>query len=296
MKKKPSKKAKRTSPVKRASAKKAPKKKVAAKKQAKRPAIRKESARKEPVRREPVRKDSPRKEPIRSEAPALELVPSRAPVKKIFGAGNVVTMVLPKGAPIHQKSEPAEAHAAEPGLQPAAPEEAPQAEAPVQAAPKIPWDALPIYLPAQARFAMGSAKKECEAAASSPFPFAKFIAALPARMCAGEFSMLLLSADHDNATAARLCGIDISRVEAILSSASANLLDVFSELCSEIYRNWNAKLGSAGISPESLVEHHLVSKVDRSFQSMLAAMLLRVMRKNSPISRTLVAINGDSVN
>ena len=54
----------------------------------------------------------------------------------------------------------------------------------VKSQQKTAWNALPKYLPAQVRFLVQSSKAECEKAAGSPFPFAKFISSLPQTECA----------------------------------------------------------------------------------------------------------------
>src|SRR5262249_9419530 len=83
-----------------------------------------------------VKKAAVKRQPA---APAEPAAPARAPVRKIFGAGNTVTIVPMKPAAIVEAT-PAEAAPTIEQVQPAAP------------APKYAWTDLPRWIPAHFAF------------------------------------------------------------------------------------------------------------------------------------------------
>lgn len=253
--------------------------KAAAKPKAKRAAAPKAvSGRKRPPAEKPVSKREPatpklavepRREPSR-EAPPVE-VPSRAPRRKIFGVGGSSIVVA-------RPSEPLQALEEAPAVQePEQPVVVALAEQPAaEPLPKQPWSALPNGFPAQMKFLLNNAEKECEKAGAWPFPFAKFIASLPREICGLSFA-LLLSGDRERASSdvSELCKLDRDRIDASVSGAEAALQEGFYAVCGEIYRKWTAQLGSAGKRIESMIEPYLLAKIDRDFQIMIGELVLK---------------------
>ena len=147
----------------------------------------------------------------------------------------------------------------------------------IPATPKFSWTGIPKYIPAQIRFILTEASRECEAASTWPFPFAKFIAGLPKEICGVEFALLVLALDREVSTLPELCRLTPERVESLISSGRTSLVHSFSTLCPEICRRWRVHMTGAGREPEGLVEQHLVMKVNRDFQIMLCAIIVQAL-------------------
>jgi hypothetical protein len=216
-------------------------------------------------------------------------VPTRAPLRKVYGANNTITIVpkpgaQPAAAPVEAAAVPSEPEL--PVLKEVPrPEVVQKIEKPER--PKLAWTDLPSALPAQVKFLVDAAKKECAGAGAWPFAFAKFIASLPDTLCGFEFAALVMSLEHAPDAIAEICKVDQELVEDMLIRGSSDLQDTFSSHCPEIFRKWRAHIGGSALGVESLVEQHLLAKVDRNFQVMLGAVLLKAMgAKNALVNVT----------
>lgn len=143
---------------------------------------------------------------------------------------------------------------------------------------KYGWSKLPKFIPAQTRFLIGMAEKECENGAKWPFQFAKFISSLPAQLCGVEFAVLILDLEHPAEKIAALCSRDAAFIEDILLRARNNFHDLFAAGCSEMYRKLKTQLAGLGVDLEVLTEQYLVSQVNREFQVTLGAIILKTLR------------------
>jgi hypothetical protein len=121
------------------------------------------------------------------------------------------------------------------------------------------------------------AEKECRSASTWPFPYAKFLAALPVKMCGRAFAALLLWSDFDSEAVAQKLSIPVVELEQLLAQEGAHVLEYFTQTCPDMYRKLATQLGGVGVSIENLAERYLVSKVDRDFQLFLARLMLKLM-------------------
>ena len=144
---------------------------------------------------------------------------------------------------------------------------------PVQQISKKSWTELSRDFPAQVKFLLRTSQAECEQGKAWPFPFAKFMSHLPQEICGEEFAILLMSLDHDTSQIAKICKLDKERVETVLQNGKLNLKESFNKICPEISRKWVSITGGHGRGVESLIEQHLVAKVDRNFQVMLGSVI-----------------------
>lgn len=160
---------------------------------------------------------------------------------------------------------------------------APVTEQPKPQAKKIAWNALPANFPPHLKWMVISAQRECENAAAWPFPFAKFFAALPGTLCAMEFVALLLNLDNNSVEIAEICGLDSDDAENLINSARSNFDELFANTCPDLHRKWRTRLGGSGLGVESLIDQHLVMKVDRDFQLAIGSIILLCMGATNPI-------------
>lgn len=148
---------------------------------------------------------------------------------------------------------------------------------------KAAWDRLPKYVPPHTRFLMSMAKKECEAATKWPFPFAKFIATLPSDICGLEFAMLVLNLEHAVGYIAAKTKLSDSRVADLIVAGNQALSNKFATECLEMNRKVRTQLAGSGVDVDSLIERFLISQVDRSFQVLLCALILKALGVKSEI-------------
>ena len=293
--------------VKKLQSKKVPVKRPAAKLTPKKVALKKAAA----VKKTPVSKKAPvakvpHERKISAKAKTVEktavpvpdvaaepvpVVPTRAPIRKIFGANNKVISVAEKGTPLSSAPASSAQASSVPDPEPEPKSSGPELPIFIPAIPavsaaaplaKVPWNSLPDAVPANVRFLLNSAIKESENASSSPFPFAKFISALPQELCGLEFAMLILNLEHAPEEIGRLCGFTTERVLGLISTGETAITDKFAALCPDMYRKWRAQFAGRTVSVEALIEHHVVSKVDRNFQAVLAGVVLSAMGMKSP--------------
>lgn len=247
-------------------------------------------------------------------APA-DTLPTRQPTRKIFGPDNkVITLTERRPATSSPSAQEATSAAAtNTGLPTAASEPdasklphidlsalaipepvsgrsidiplpafVPSSIAPAHAAPaaaigRVSWNDLPSSLDQDVRKKISRVQEQCKSAASSPFPFAKFISALPIEVCALQFAALLLDLEPNAsapAIAAKLGGTS-DTVEALQAEASSILSDLFAQKCPVMYRNWKAQLAGRVVAAQTLIEQHLLGAVDRDFQLLIAQVILR---------------------
>lgn len=231
--------------------------------------------------------------------------PSRPPTRKIIGPGNSLTLVQkpePRAISSSASATPASMQAgttdgnghapllsvAEMALREVAHEaqkpvsiDRPREPAP-EPLPKLGWHELPANVPPHVRFIVGLAEKECAKAASSPFPFAKFISSLPQELCGQGFAFLLMSRDRAIPEIAHICKMSSEKVELILGEARTALEEHFFGSCREMYRKLTAQNGPAGKGIEGIVDQYLIDKIDRDFQLMIGETVLRAIRPENP--------------
>lgn len=214
--------------------------------------------------------------------------PSRAPVRKVLGANGVISV-------IKKNEEPMKLSEAAKEIKVVVPEAKIEAKPEIKVVQenkriedrkliqdirndqKVAWNALPKYLPAHVRFLIDASRKECEKAANSPFPFAKFINSMPAKMCGLEFAYLILSLEHSNDSIADLCKLSADSIERISANAVANFTDKFSSECADMTRKLQTQLAGSGLAIDTLTEQYSISTVDKNFQTMLGAIILKCL-------------------
>ncbi|MCO6431973.1 MAG: hypothetical protein J5J00_14030 [Deltaproteobacteria bacterium] len=205
-----------------------------------------------------------------------ESLTPRQPQRKLIIGGKIT--VLPNEA---RKAAEVQAPAAAPQISQR------PAEASITSAPKVAWNSLPLPYSAQLRFLLSSAEQECRAAAESPFPFAKFLALLPERVCAKEFALLVmnLSMDIDGISHA----ISIPREEALsaLEKARFSVDELFAGICGPMYRHYAAKLGGSRLDSQELVEKYIVAKVDKRFQYLVSEILLSLIADSARMAEAI---------
>lgn len=146
------------------------------------------------------------------------------------------------------------------------------------AMPKASWADLPRSIPVPVRFLLQAAQKECAAAASWPFPLAKFLSSLPLEFCGKEVSLLVMSLSHGTDEIARITGIAESEIKNSLNHLTTNIDEKFSSECRDIYRKWSGSRASA----ESLIEPYQIARVDKNFQILFGEIVMRSIRRASP--------------
>lgn len=218
---------------------------------------------------------APEPQPIPVEPPP----PARAPVRKIIGTDRTITIVpRPAERPVEQTQE---REIPVPQL-PSLSTELKLAEAPALALAPAPeptydWNSVPDYVPAEVRFSIKNAIKECEAASAWPLPLAKFFASLPAEICGLQFAMMLMNLSQSAEEIAQVCGKPVERILSLLDVAQSNLQEKFSTKCGEIYRRWRLQLSGRGADSAELIAHHSISQVDRDWQVTVANIILKAM-------------------
>jgi hypothetical protein len=230
-----------------------------------RPAAKPPQASTEVVSKEPSSSD-PLLEAIRSESskpPQIDLSVFSAPSSSPSPS---VTIPMPSLAP----------SSSAPYSVPATPYSGPAIHAP-EAQAKVAWDALPSSISKELRTTLTSLREQCESAAHSPFPFAKFLAAIPHELCAEQFAALLLDVEPDTSpdAIAQKLGKDSASIASLLSDAAANLSDLFAQKCPVMYRNWKAQLAGRVVSAQALMEQHIIGTVNPEFQVHIAQVVLR---------------------
>jgi hypothetical protein len=206
--------------------------------------------------------------------------PARAPVRKIIGTDRTIT-VVPR--PAERPSEQSQTRDVPPPQLPSVSSELKLAEAPPALTlapapePTYDWDSVPEYVPAEVRFSIKNAIKECEAASAWPLPLAKFFASLPSEICGLQFAMMLMNLSQTAEEIAHVCGKPVERILSLLETAQTNLQEKFSTKCGEIYRRWRLQLSGRGADSAELIAHHSISQVDRDWQVTVANVILKAM-------------------
>jgi len=238
----------------------------------------------------------PKLDPPKLSVVSTPTAPTRAPMRRVFGAGNKITIVpkrmpeenltqtttvtpTPITVPVQEEqveTSSVKVKAPMPTIQ-EAPKLVVKAPPPPAPLPKLAWSELPKNYPAPVKFLLSMAKKECDSASTWPFSFAKFVTSLPQVICGREFGLLFMSLERSNEEIASACKLKPEEVEAILVSAENNIKEAFDSTCPEIARKCRTQLAGTGMGLESFIEQYVVSKVDRNFQVMLGAMLLKAM-------------------
>jgi hypothetical protein len=237
-------------------------------------------------------KEVPAPEPEPTVAPPA--APARAPRRSIIGANGVeVRAQTPQMEAAQSEAlgdstvAAGDAPASESSIQVNAPQiiEAPPApKSPTRFSDlKLPWGGLPATTPPYLRYMIGKAEKECEQAASWPFPFGKFISTLPADLCGLGFALWILKFEHSEEKIAEICQMSLDAVEGSLNSARAVIEERFLANCPEIYRKWTAQLGGSGKDIESLLAHYQIPKIDQAFQLLVAQLVLKILGAWHPV-------------
>lgn len=257
-------------------------KKVIKKKAAAKPAAKKTAAKKVPAKK-PMIKKTAKKKVAQKAAPAPVATPARAPVKKVVSftpAGkSVVEIIKPAVLPLEVKA-PVEIKKPVIEVKKPVVVDTKKIEE-VKSQQKVAWNSLPKYLPAQVRFLVQSSKTECEKAAGSPFPFAKFISSLPQTECGLEFAFLILNLEHSPESISDLCKLTPEQAQKIANNASTNFINKFSNECGDMFRKLKTQLTGSGIFVDTLTEQFLIQKVDKNFQTMLGAIILKSLGAKS---------------
>jgi len=141
---------------------------------------------------------------------------------------------------------------------------------------RVSWSNLPASLDKDLKSELGVIASHCASAASSPFPFAKLLAAIPQELCALQFAALLLDTSSEDApeVKAKKLGITSAQLASLLSDGSAALSELFASYCASMYRSWKAQLVGRVVSAQSLVEHHLIHSIDKDFQLLISRVIL----------------------
>ncbi len=227
------------------------------------------------ARKAPV-KSSTTKKVVKPLIVKASRTPARAPQRKVNGSDRTLTVVEPRTLPVDEIITLIPVDIKEVQV------ESPQVD--VKPAPRVnkpytrtAWSALPKTFPPHIRFFVAMAEKECRSASTWPFPYAKFLAALPVKMCGRAFAALLLWSDFDSEAVAQKLSIPVVELEQLLAQEGAHVLEYFTQTCPDMYRKLATQLGGVGVSIENLAERYLVSKVDRDFQLFLARLMLKLM-------------------
>lgn len=216
--------------------------------------------------------------------------PSRAPRRIILGAGGV-TSIVPVPQPVVSSpignlavaETPQETMSTVPQL---ASQLVPHVASRLVEIPileRFAWNALPSNIPAHIKFLIARAAQECEHANSWPFAFAKFIALLPKEVCGMGFAIMIMSLDNNSMNIAKLIGYNEEKVNAYIENTRNQIEEKFSSLCGEIYRKWTAQLVGGAKEIESIIEHYLISKLDKSLQIMIGEVVLKVIGAENPV-------------
>lgn len=138
----------------------------------------------------------------------------------------------------------------------------------------VAWTNLPLGFPAQIKFLVQMAERECNSISNVPFSFAKFIHALPRDMCGLQFGLLLLTLEHDRESISKLCRMDKEKVDELIDEGREKIGEKFSEMCGDLERKWSGYRKDSGRSLEAVIEPYLISKMDRNLQLLVGAVLL----------------------
>ena len=229
--------------------------------------------------KKPAKKGSPKKieskkpviativEPA-APAPVIAPVPNRAPVRRIIGTDKSITIVSKEAPKVENTPQPTTDVVVL---------EKPKTAPTPTALPKTAWNEVSKNVPAHIRFILVSAMKECELAASSPFPFAKFISSLPQQICGTGLALSLLNLENRPEKIAIICKMAHEKVLEYLSNCELDLAQQFSANCPEIDRKWRARLGGAERGIESMIEGSLIAKVEKTFQFTIASLILQAL-------------------
>ncbi|NDC39869.1 MAG: hypothetical protein EBZ48_17860, partial [Proteobacteria bacterium] len=142
---------------------------------------------------------------------------------------------------------------------------------------KVSWAELLPSMDKEIRSRLGEIQQHCEAAGNSPFPFAKFLSAIPQQLCAMQFAALLLDCEPNTSedSIAKSLGQEHSTVDSLLTEGSTHLSDLFGQLCPVMFRNWKAQLAGRVVRAQTLIEQHLISSLNKDFQILVAQVVLR---------------------
>lgn len=236
----------------------------------------------------PVLKPAKAARPV--SAPVAAPVPSRAPVRRVMRDDRSIVVVADRVDPEKVVSvsmvldappvvgntalESVELKA----LQVKTPQPVVRPEVVLPKQAPVAWNNLPLSYPVQSRFYLSMAEKECRAAASWPFPFARFVAALPEEMCGKGMALLLLALEVPVKGISELLGESEAVIEARLERERGELLERCNAHCPEMFRKMKTQIGGSGLSIEALIEKYLVSRVDRNFQLTIGAIVLQALR------------------
>ena len=209
--------------------------------------------------------------PATKPIPAITAQPPRAPQRKVLGGSSAFIRV--------ENVAETTATVAPVLNQPVIVAPAPKKPTPAEVAPipKISWQKVSVSLPPQTRFLVSMAENECRAASVWPFPYAKFLAALPDQICGQGLGLLLLELDFEGEALEKKTKFAPDFMQRLMEQERSQLLDLFTATCPEMYRKLKTQIGGAGLSIENLLERYLVAKVDRSFQLTIGAVILRAL-------------------
>ena len=220
-------------------------------------------------------------EPLSRKAGSAPAAASRAPRRVVIdraGPAETVVAVLPgdRAADSAKKEPPVQDAPAQNQVE----------QAPL---PRIGWSALPGSVPQYLRVFAVLCARECERASAWPFSFARLIAMLPKLLSGYEFLILALRTEHEDLFVAHMLGLDVLSIAKAGMQGSQALQDKFSEICTDMERQWSVMLSGAGADEKSLIERYLVEGIDRGIQKLTAAMLLRALGAKNPV------VNGEAI-
>ncbi len=237
------------------------------------------------VRKTEQRAVSPK--PVSAKVIAAE-VPSRAPIKRVLGRAPIVQKVTEeRGGEVSSATtapNPAkEVHSLKDSLiiqSPVDPnrlaaDKVLAAEKVITPRPNVPWTALPKTVPPTIRYFVAVAERECRAAARWPFPFARFLAALPSTVSGLTISGFFLSTIGDGARVSDMLRIPADECFALMKSEGDALIELFEKQAPDMARKLRTQLSGVGVPLEQLLERHLVSEVSSDFQVAICHIVKR---------------------
>lgn len=214
-------------------------------------------------------------------------MPTRAPVKRVLGRAPIVQKVTEeKGSEVAaERADPAplkevplkDTLIVKPLVHRSLPaaDRVPVSEKMIAARPNVPWTALPKTVPPTIRYFVAIAERECKAAARWPFPFARFLAALPSTISGLTLSAFFLGTVGDGARISDMLGIAADECFMLIKSEGEALIELFEKQAPDMARKLRTQLSGVGVPLEQLLERHLVSEVSSDFQVALCHIVKR---------------------